>query len=90
MSAPSTTPYINLSENLSEQTYHAIRKIAYEFGIQPDDIGDCKYLCWVIEILKHVRDTQYNFPKGKWSTIKTLEKLVGESAKEVTKLLYGN
>jgi hypothetical protein len=90
MPSPSTTPRLNLSDALTDKTYQAIGRIAYECGVQPDDIADTKYLCWVIELLKHVRDTPNNFPRGKWNTIKTLERLVDEAANEVVKLLYGN
>ncbi len=67
----------------------AVIRIAYEVGIQPDDMGDCHYLCWLIEVLKHIKDTNNNFPAGKWATIKTLESLVADAASEVARIYYG-
>jgi len=90
MSAPSTTPRIALSDNLSARTYRAVARIAYEMGIQPDDLNDCRYLCWLTELLKHVKDTPNNFPRGKYSTIKLLNDLTSEAAREVARIYYGN
>ncbi len=87
---PSTTPRIDLSNHLTDQSHRALMMIAYEVGIQPDDVGDSHHLCWLIEVLKHIRDTNKNFPRGKYHTIKVLEQLVGEAAKEVVKIYYGD
>lgn len=87
---PSTTPRLVLVDHLSDSTHSAIMRIAYEVGIQPDDVNDCRYTSWLIFVLQHIRDTPRNFPRGKWHTIKTLEKLVDEAAKEIALLLYGN
>jgi hypothetical protein len=87
---PSTTPRLNLTDVLSPQSHSAAVRIAHEFGINFDDLGDVKYLCWMIEILKHVRDTNRNFPHGKWSTIKALESAVSECAAHCARLFYGN
>ena len=89
MSAPSTTPRLNLADALTPQTHQAVMRIAYEVGIQPNDIGDCRYLAWLIEVLKHIRDTPHNFPNGKFHTIQTLQRVVSETAGEVARIYYG-
>lgn len=90
MPNPSTTPRIPLSDHLADQTYAAICRIGYELGIQPDDIGDCRYLCWLIKCLEHIRDNPRNFPKGKYHTIKTLNELAEAAAKQMANIYYGN
>ena len=90
MSKPSTTPRIDLANELSDQTLRAVYNIAYEVGIEPDDVNDCRYLAWLIEVLKHIRDNPKNFPRGKYATLQTLSKLTAFAAEQVARIYYGN
>ena len=67
MSKPSTTPRIPLSDHLADQTYSAILRIGYELGIQPDDINDCRYLCWLIKCSKTSVITHKELSQGQVS-----------------------
>lgn len=85
-----TTPRVDLAEQLLDRTHRALARIAYEVGVMPDDLSDVRCLAWMVEVLKHIKDTPHNFPSGKWATIKTLERVVANNAEQVARIYYGN
>lgn len=85
-----TTPRIDLSEHLTPETHRALIRVAHEVGVDYDDVSDCRCLCWLIEVLKHIKDNRNNFPAGKFHTIRTLEKIASETAGQIARIYYGN
>ena len=76
---------IDLSEELTPKTHATVLRLASEFGCDPTLSGG---LCWLIELMKHIKDTSYNFPAGKYQTIDTLQRVVSKTAQKQVRIFY--
>lgn len=77
---------IDLSQQLSTKTLQCVLRFAEDFGI---DAETSTGLAWLVEVMKLVKETSYNFPAGKYTTIDALQRILAEVAARHVGIYYG-
>lgn len=85
-----TCPHVDLDSQLRERSKGALWRIAFEFGFTIEDLSEVRNLAWLRALIVHIKDTQSNFPYGKFAMIQALDKLVEDAAKKTVQVYYGN
>lgn len=77
---------IDLSQHLTAKTCQTVLRLGNEFGVDPElSTG----LSWLVEVMKHIKDTSYNFPAGKYNTIAALQHILSAVARRHVEIYYG-
>jgi uncharacterized Zn finger protein len=85
-----TAPHVDLSIELRPESLSALYKIANEFDFSIEEMSEVRTLAWLLELVKHLKDSSRNFPHGKWTMVKTLEQILARSAQKTVQIYYGN
>ena len=85
-----TSPHVDLDSQLRERSKGALWRIAFEFGFTIEELSEARNLAWLRFLIINIRDTNTNFPYGKFAMVEALDKLIGDAAKKTVMVYYGN